>query len=479
MSNHANPINVESIEEPAEKPIVEFSTFLAAARFRAWLLLAARSLIRVAPIIGLSVGFLFLDPFHSFLLSVTVFALCVIGCTIAAIRLTLAERKRIDAYLTIVDEHYDSAGRIVAAADFVEDSESTRSAFENLAVAEAVQWVSARRKLGLPWTRPGRWPVLVLMLCIGGTATIGSCAKPTPQPMESKEEPPLDVAPPTHSRLPRSQESDETNLQPPPQSQGDRTKKESTQQSGRTSKNGNSTDDRSAKSNSSGQTGGGSETRDAGSISSEAKEAERNGRSSINLANSNPDAQESNSQAPKQSQERSHNASGSTKGKQGSKSSAPAPPKPADAHEKAAPTPAEAATQKPQGSGAKAPSIPTDPAKADKKPEQGDNHEVRSPVKNIEIDAPKQEGPGTGKQSTGIGEGTRFSQGSKRIAVTQPAVPKSDKKITVDEGYIQLLDPRRRAQLKRYYENLEKFTKLQKAERQATTSQPTTQPSNK
>jgi hypothetical protein len=185
-----------TIELTAPAEIDRLRRFLARARRRALLLLAAESLL-YASLIGLVLAAALLAGRQATGLRPLVIGLSLaaaVGLSGAILLLRRAGRR--NGYLRVVDDRYDAAGRLIVAAEFLAAREPL-DAFRRLALVDAAEWIDRRRDIGLPWTWPRRWPRALMMLALA--CALAGCqepSKPASVREQSKPHDKIAVAPP-------------------------------------------------------------------------------------------------------------------------------------------------------------------------------------------------------------------------------------------------------------------------------------------
>jgi len=179
-----------------------FARFTCRARRRAWTILLVHYWLRAAVIcavlgaavhVGLDIGLL------------AVIEGGALVSLAAATVLSVLRRRVVDDFIAVVDRHYDAAGRIVAAAEFLELDEPP-DAFRKLAIEDAAEWISKHPRRTLPWLlRRARRPAIGVALCIAATMLV-HCESPQPTaPRKLATEP--DVAPPGLAERPQQKET--------------------------------------------------------------------------------------------------------------------------------------------------------------------------------------------------------------------------------------------------------------------------------
>ncbi len=184
----------------------EFTRFARRVRRRAWTIVFVRSWLPAAGLCCLLGAAIHVNAGVGWPAVVKAGALVSL---IAAVILTILRRRTIDAYIAIVDRHYDAAGRIVAAAEFLRSAEPP-DAFRKLAIEDAATWISKHPRRGLPWTLGrARRPAAGAALCLAAAMLVG-CESPQPARPRPATEP--DAAPPGPAQRaePRSSGSETT-----------------------------------------------------------------------------------------------------------------------------------------------------------------------------------------------------------------------------------------------------------------------------
>jgi len=188
--------------EHSDRSHRKFARFARHVRRRAWTILFLRHWLRAAVLCFVLAAAAHLYAEMGLSLLVKVGALVSL---IAAAILSFLGRRMIRAYIATVDRHYDAAGRIVAAAEFLESDEPP-DAFRKLAIEDAAEWIGKHPRRTLPWMLGRvRRPAIGVALCIAATMLV-HCESPQPTaPQRRATEP--DVAPPGLAERPQQKET--------------------------------------------------------------------------------------------------------------------------------------------------------------------------------------------------------------------------------------------------------------------------------
>lgn len=176
----------ETTAEQSDKLQRDFARFVRRLRRRAWMLLFLRYWLIAVAICALLASAMYQ------LASTNVPVLIGTGVTISLVAALVASvlgRRTIDGYVEIVDRHYDAAGRILAAAEFLRAS-APPDAFRKLAIEDAVVWIAKHPRRGLPWTlSKARRRATSAALCIAAVILVG-CESPQPTARQKPESEP-------------------------------------------------------------------------------------------------------------------------------------------------------------------------------------------------------------------------------------------------------------------------------------------------
>jgi hypothetical protein len=188
--------------EHADRSYREFARFARRVRRRAWTILFLRHWLRAAVLcIVLAAA---VHVYGEIDLSLLAKVGALVSLVAAAI-LSFLGRRAVRGYVATVDRHYDAAGRIVAAAEFLQSDEPP-DAFRKLAIEDAAEWISTHPRRTLPWVlRRARRRAIGVALCFAATMLV-RCESPQPTvPQRRATEP--DVAPPGLAQRPQQKET--------------------------------------------------------------------------------------------------------------------------------------------------------------------------------------------------------------------------------------------------------------------------------
>jgi hypothetical protein len=397
-----------------------FAHFVRRARRRAWTILLVRYWLRAAAIcvvLGAAIH-VNSDVGPSVLIEVG-----VLVSLVAALVLSVFRRRMVEDFMFAVDQHYDAAGRIVAAAEFLRSRESP-DAFRKLAIEDAAEWISMHPRRGLPRTLgKTRRPAARVAFCVAAALLLG-CESPQPAtPGERATKP--DVAPPGLGERPKQKEV------PAPTTSGNKPRPEH-----------------------------GDERETPGRTAAGLRPRETRAGPGVTQR-----AGEGAGPAPPQPENVA-------------RGSAPAPPSPAAPEPTPQPTSAgeNAAEQRDQ------PQRPDETPESEDGPpggQQAGTEEAEKQQDNREVDAPDDdvlapeaddESPGVGRETEGIGE--ELTDGATPPPQTQPVTPEDYRDARRQDLTRERVSPARRALIEQYFQNLRNSG-------QRPTSQPASQSSSR
>lgn len=398
-----------------------FARFVRRARRRAWTILLARYWLRAAAICVVLGAAVHVNSGVGLPVLIEVGAIVSL---VVALVVSLVKRRMVADFMFTVDRHYDAAGRIVAAAEFLRTRESP-DAFRKLAIEDAAEWISKHPRRGLPWTlgRAGR-PAVGAALCLAA-ALLAGCESPQPTPRRKPAADP-DVARPERGQRaePGSTGSamiggDERQLD----------RGEDGQAPGRSDAG-----------TSPGQTGSDAGT-GPGQTGSGAVGTQQSG------AETQPAPARTNDAEPRPAQ---------------TPPDIP-PPKPAD---EAAPE-CDDTEPEPKQPGSRQPGT----KEAEKKQ---DDREVDAPEDDVQAREADDQSPGVGPETEGVGE--ELVEGADPPPATPPVAPEDYRDARRQDLTRERVSPARRALIEQYFQNLSKSARRPASQ---PTSQPASQPASR
>jgi hypothetical protein len=394
------------------------------------------------------------------------------------------ERPRAHDFVPVVDEYYDAAGRVVAAADFLTGTEPL-DAFRVLALKEAGRWVNERKHLGLPWRWPTKWKRMALCVCWTAIILAG-CAQPHPPPSEPPTKVKLDVAPPGHGQ-PTVNPASSTPSEVP--GSHDRTAGKRNREVEEEGTDGRSSQRPAASDGRSSQEQPGQSANPQGAQSGGGREADGaegdTGRSGSDARPSADEGSGSSHPAGVGSETEAELDSGSSSADQQFGSGTPSGEQPGEAapltksgtaDSKSPPMPES--TGRPEKEQHEVESLKAGNQPAEKR---FDDQSVRSPKKAVSTPSrdhkkTKSDSHPT-KKVTGRGQGEDFADGSAAAASPAPSV--SYENARPDDMLMASLPPAERKLVERYLANLQRLARSKAEQGRPPTTQPTRQPTTR